>query len=397
MSDTVRSDPSRPQSLPWIERLVAIDTVSRNSNLGLIETVRDYLEGEGFQSRLTHDAAGGKANLFASLPAVDGSVTGGIVLSGHTDVVPVDGQDWSSDPFKAEIRGDKLYGRGSADMKGFIGAALTAVPQMKAQALRAPIHFALSYDEELGCAGAPAMIDDLKARGFAPEGCIVGEPTGMQVVSAHKGAGCWRCRVVGRAAHSSLPQIGVNAIAYAAEMIRWIEAEAERFRTEGPFDDAYDTPYCTAQVGTISGGAATNIVPALCEFAVDHRTLPQVDPESLRIGLQAFAESELLPKMRVVAPEAAITFEKVAGFPGLMPDHDSEVARLARRLTGDNAVRKVAFGAEAGLFQQIGVPSVLCGPGHIAQAHKPDEFVELSQLVACETFLAGVIDHMRAK
>ena len=385
-----------PASLPWIERLVGFDTVSRNSNLGLIETVRDHLAGAGFTIALTYDRDRAKANLFATLPAADGAETGGLVLSGHTDVVPVDGQDWSSDPFAAEVRDGRLYGRGSADMKGFIGAALSLTPYMRARPLRAPIHFALSFDEELGCAGAPLMIDDLVARGIAPEGCIVGEPTGMKVVTGHKGAGCWRCRVTGRAAHASLPTHGVNAIAYAARLIDFIHGAADRFQKQGPFDGDFDTPFSTAQVGTIQGGVATNTVPALCEFVFEHRALPGLDPDLLFEEVRRYACEELLPEMKVGAAEADISFERLAGFPGLAPDETAEVVKLARALTGDAQTHKVAFGAEAGLFQKAGTPSLVCGPGNISEAHKADEYVALDQLAACEAFLTQAIDHMRA-
>jgi len=390
------SSASAPVSTSWIERLIGFDTVSRNSNLGLIETVRDHLAAQGFVSTLTYDAAGAKANLFATLPADDGRQTGGLVLSGHTDVVPVDGQDWSSDPFRAEVRDGRIYGRGSADMKGFIGTAIAMVPVMKATRLRAPIHFALSFDEELGCVGAPLMIDDIVARGVAPEGCIVGEPTGMQVVTAHKGAGCYRCRVVGKAAHASLPALGLNAIAYAAKLIDHIEERAARFRCDGPFDDAFDTPYSTAQVGVIQGGAAPNIVPALCEFVFDHRSLPGTNEDGVLEDLQRYAREELLPRMRESFPDADIQFERLAGFPALQPDEGAEVTRMARALTGDTEVHKVAFGAEAGLFQRAGAPSVICGPGHIAQAHRPDEYVAIDQIAACENFLTQVIEQMKA-
>ena len=381
-------------ALSWISRLVAFDTVSRNSNLALIESVRDDLSRQGFVIDLTYDAGGGKANLFATLPAADGRTTGGLVLSGHSDVVPVDGQDWSSDPFVAEVRNERVYGRGSADMKGFIGTALSLVPQMTEAPLKAPIHFALSFDEELACAGAPLMIESLRARGIRPEGVIVGEPTGMKVVTAHKGAGCWRCRVEGRAAHASLPDEGVSAITYAARLIGFINDMAARWRAEGPFDQAFDTPFSTAQIGVINGGTASNLIPQACEFIFEHRTLPGVDADAVIVRLRAFAD-ELQTEMRRAAPEAAIHFDRLAGFPALQPDENASVVRMVRRLTGDDEVHKVAFGAEAGLFQAAGAPSLLCGPGHIAQAHKPDEYVSLDQLAACGQFLSRLIEEMR--
>jgi acetylornithine deacetylase len=378
-------------SLPWIERLVSMDTTSRVPNLGLIETVRDALAARGIASTLTHDPRGGWANLFATVPAHDGSTNGGIVLSGHTDVVPVDGQTWDSDPFRPEIRDGRLYGRGTCDMKGFIGAALALLPDMQAAKLAQPIHFALSYDEEVGCAGAPLMLADLAKRGVKPAGCIVGEPTSMRPVIAHKGVNAYNCCVRGQAAHSSLTPKGLNAIEYAARLICHIRDVADQFRAQGPFDELYDVPFSTAQTSTIQGGNAINTVPAECRFAFEFRNLPTLDPEQIFARIEAYARDTLLPQMHREHPNAAIEFSKIASAPGLDATEQAAITQLVRALTADQSKSKVAYGTEAGLFERAGVPSIVCGPGSIEQAHRANEYVELAQLAACEQFLRKFI------
>jgi acetylornithine deacetylase len=387
----MRVSGGRPACLEWVERLVKFDTTSRESNLGLIETVRDYLSRTGVASTLTYDRSGKKANLFATVPAADGQSNGGIILSGHTDVVPVDGQDWDTDPFQPIIKEGKLYGRGTCDMKGFIGAALHLLPAMQQESLTSPLHFALSYDEEIGCAGAPAMIAELNERGVRPDGCIVGEPTSMQVVVAHKGISAYRCCVRGHAAHSSLTPRGVNAIEYAARLICFIQDLAEKFRKEGPFDEAFDVPFTTAQTGLISGGIAINTIPALCEFAFEFRNLPGVNAPEIFRQIHDYANGTLVPQMRSKHADTGITFEKMATAPPLDAAEQAALTQLVRALRRDKATRKVAYATESGLFQEAGIPSIVCGPGNIEQAHKPNEFVELEQLAMCEDFLRKVI------
>jgi acetylornithine deacetylase len=385
---------SSPLSLSWVERLVSIDTTSRVPNLGLIEMVRDALAAQGIRSTLTHDNRGQWANLFATIPAHDGETNGGVVLSGHTDVVPVDGQTWDSDPFKPEVREGRLYGRGTCDMKGFIGAALALVPQMQAARLAKPIHLALSFDEEIGCNGAPYMIADLQQRGVKPEGCIVGEPTSMRPIVAHKGINAYRCCVRGHAAHSSLTPKGLNAIEYAARLICHIRDLADEMRREGPFDEFYDVPFTTAQTSTIEGGNAINTVPAECRFGFEFRNLPTLDPEAIFARIERYAHDTLLPQMRREHPNAAIEFTKIAAAPGLDASEQAAITALVRALTANRETRKVAYGTEAGLFARAGVPSIVCGPGDIEQAHKPNEYVELAQLAACEDFLGKFIRSM---
>ncbi|CAB3757650.1 acetylornithine deacetylase [Paraburkholderia solisilvae] len=385
---------STPLSLPWIERLVAFDTVSRNPNLNLIETVRDALREQGIEATLTHGDGGTWANLFATIPAHNGATNGGIVLSGHTDVVPVDGQKWDSDPFRPELRDGKLYGRGTCDMKGFIGAALTLVPQMQRTQLARPIHLALSFGEEIGCIGAPLMIEDLLKRGIKPEGCIVGEPTSMRPVIAHKGINVYQCCVRGHAAHSSLTPKGLNAIEYAARLICYIRDMADQFRAQGPFDEFYDVPFTTSQTSTIEGGNAVNTVPAECRFAFEFRNLPTLDPQTIFTRIEQYARETLLPKMKLEHESAAIEFTKLSSAPGLDAAEEAAITQLVRALTANRDKQKVAYGTEAGLFSRAGIPSIVCGPGDIQQAHKANEFVALEQLVQCERFLGKFIHSM---
>ncbi|RYZ09288.1 MAG: acetylornithine deacetylase [Comamonadaceae bacterium] len=391
---TSESTSAGPASLPWVERLVRFDTTSFQSNLGLIETVRDHLQSKGIASTLTYEATGKKANLFATLPAADGATQGGIVLSGHTDVVPVKGQDWESPPFEPTVRDGRLYGRGTCDMKGFIGVALALLPDMQAARLREPIHFAFSCDEELGCVGAPYMLADLKARGVTANGCIVGEPTDMRVIVAHKGINAYRCRVRGHAAHSSLTPQGLNAIEYAARLICFMRDEADRFRREGPFDADFDVPFTTMQTSIISGGIAVNTVPADCEFSFEYRNLPTVDTAPIIERIKDYAQNTLLPRMKEEHAGAAIDFEMLAAAPTLDASEQAAITQLVRALTHDRATRKVAYGTEAGLFQQMGIPAVLCGPGDIQQAHKANEYVTLEQLALCEGFMHKLIASM---
>lgn len=382
-----------PASLPLLQRLVGFDTVSRHSNLGLIEWVRDDLVHQGVPFRLTYDSQQHKANLFAT---VGEGPAPGLILSGHTDVVPVDGQDWHSDPFAATLQDGRLYGRGSADMKGFIAVALALVPRLLARkAAPAPVHLALSYDEEVGCLGVRGLIKDLQDSGLQAAGCIVGEPTGMALVLGHKGARAWRCCVRGREAHASLAPSGVNAIENAAELIVAIRRYADELLHRETPNPGFDVPHTTMQTAWIQGGIATNVVPRDCEFRIDVRHLAGTDPDALIAHLQAHADEVLLPRMRATAPEADIRFELLGELPPFDSAPDAPLVRQVRQHLGaaaDAPPRYMGFGTEAGLFQRIGIPSLICGPGFIEQAHKPDEYIDLDQLAQCEHFLTTLLD-----
>ncbi len=389
-------------SLDWLTRLIAFDTVSRHSNLALIHDVRAYCEQLGLTVDLTFNEAKTKANLFVTVPAGENAdqINNGLVLSGHTDVVPVDGQDWTSEPFTATIRGDKLYGRGACDMKGFIACALTILPQAvqlsNSGQLRRPLHLALSFDEEVGCLGAPLILADLKARGITPDYCIVGEPTNMAMVVAHKGIAVYRCRVHGKSAHSSLIGQGVNAISYASKLVGYVDTLAEELSTRDDNDALFTVPYSTLSVGTIHGGTATNIVPNLCEFTFDYRNLPHMTQDDILAPIQAKV-AELNAQMQARAPETGIELMQEESVPAMTDNNSAELQSLIAALTGDDERHKVAYATEGGQFTNAGIPTIICGPGSIEQAHKADEYVELIEIERCDGFLQKLLDSCTAK
>jgi len=380
-----------PNVVDAIAKAVAFSTVSRDSNLKLIEWAQAQLEGIGARCRLTYDSDRRKANLFASLGPEE---AGGVVLSGHTDVVPVDGQKWDTDPFRAEIDGDRIYGRGTSDMKGFVATALALAPEFVANGLNQPLHFALSYDEEIGCIGVRGLIEDLGRAGIRPSSVIVGEPTSMRVVIGHKGKHSYRCKVRGLACHSAYAPQGVNAVEAAAEIIAHLKNMARRFRDRGPFDPLFDISHTTVHTGVIQGGTALNIVPKECSFDFEFRHLPGDNPEALFAEVKQFAERELLPEMQRVDPTSGFEWEALSVMPGLDVTTDSDTARLALGLTDMRDVGKVSYGTEASLFQAAGMPAVVCGPGSIEQAHKPNEYVSLDQIAQCEAFLRRLMQRM---
>ncbi|HJK89446.1 MAG TPA: acetylornithine deacetylase [Polyangiaceae bacterium LLY-WYZ-15_(1-7)] len=375
-------------ALHELRRLVAFPTITRGPNLELIEHARERLEGLGVPCHRTFDDTGTKANLFASFGPTDRP---GVVLSGHTDVVPVEGQDWSSDPFEVVEREGRHYGRGTADMKSFLAVPLAMAEWIAGQELKRPLHLALSYDEEIGCVGVRRMLAKLGEYCATPAACIVGEPTGMRVMTGHKGKRMLRCRVKGVAGHSSHPERGVNAIEHAAELVVRLRAVARRLMREGPFDEGFDPPFTTLQTGTIRGGVAVNIVPADCVFELEVRHLPGHAPEAILEEAKAFAERELLPEMRAVSEEAGFAWEEVVRYPGLDTPVDADVVKMVSGLVGEEAPGRVSFGSEAGLFSGLGVPSVVCGPGSIAQAHRPDEFVEREQVARCQEMVERLV------
>ena len=384
-------------SIDWLTRLIAFDTVSRHSNLALIDDVKAYCEQLGLTVDLTFNDTKNKANLFVTVPAGKDAdeVNHGLVLSGHTDVVPVDGQDWTSEPFTATIRGDKIFGRGACDMKGFIACALTLLPQAvklsNAGQLRRPLHLALSFDEEVGCLGAPLLLADLKARGITPDHCIVGEPTNMAMVVAHKGIAVYRCRVHGKSAHSSLTAQGVNAISYASRLIGYVDELAQEISHRSDNDGLFDVPYSTLSVGTIQGGTATNIVPNLCEFTFDYRNLPHMTQDDILAPIAAKV-AELSTQMQARAADTGIELLQEESVPAMTDNDSAELQALIIALTGDDTRHKVAYATEGGQFTNSGIPTIICGPGSIEQAHKADEYVALSEMVRCDEFLQKLLN-----
>ncbi len=366
-------------AIDHLARLVAFDTTSRNSNTGLIGHLADYLAAHGIASFTVESDDGRKASLFAT---VGPAVRGGIVLSGHTDVVPVDDQAWSSDPFTLVARGDRLFGRGTCDMKGFIACVLAIIPEFARLPLAVPLHLAFSYDEEVGCLAAPALIEALLAAVPKPAFAIIGEPTEMRVVQAHRGIASFETSVTGRAGHSSKPEAGVNAIFAAAACIGALAALA---REDGRGQASGERT--TVNVGRIEGGTAVNIIAGHCRFLWECRSYDEASAERLRGGLDDWARDELLPPLRAVAPEANVeTVRKVAA-PPLLVMPSSPAVELALALSGQNGAESIAYASEAGLFQKAGVPAVVIGPGSVAQAHQPDEFVAQDQLGQCLDFL----------
>jgi acetylornithine deacetylase len=382
-------------TLAEIMKLISFDTTSHKSNLPIIDYVAGQLKALGIEPLLVPNAEGTKANLLATFPAVDGTSVGGIVLSGHTDVVPVDGQDWSSNPFEPQIRDGRLYARGTSDMKSFLGVIMAKLPQISQAPLSEPLHLAFSYDEETGCIGAVDLVDAITAAQLAPRGCIVGEPSSMRVIRAHKSMNVIRVDFHGVAAHSSLPQLGVNAISAASEFARFVDAVAEEFRLQGPFDDGFAVPYTTTNVNQIQGGIAVNTIPADCTVHCEFRSLAVVDQQEL---IERFHSEcrRIETAMREQNPACRVEFTVEASVPGLETPESAGILALAAKLGGTASAEKVTYGTEAGLFANAGIPTVVCGPGDIAQAHAPDEFIELEQIGRFEAWMDNLIEHLRA-
>jgi acetylornithine deacetylase len=372
--------------------LVGFDTTSSKSNLPLIRFVEDYLKQHGIASTRVPSPDGAKADLFATI-GPEGK--GGVGLSGHSDCVPVEGQNWTTDPLTLTLRDGKLYARGACDMKGFLACVLASMPPFKSSQLKEPIHILISYDEEVGCTGVRPLIARLGHDLPRPRAIIVGEPTSMQVVDAHKRIDAYRTRVTGREAHSNMPELGVNAIATAAALI----GELERLGADiakRQNDPRFEPPFSTISVGTIRGGTATNIVPKHCDFHWQVRSLPSAPPAEAPRDLESFAKTALLPRMRHVTKEAAIETEVQGSVPAFVAKPASEAVALALALTGAAKTHAVSYTTEAGLFEQAGCPAVICGPGDIAQAHAADEYVSIAQLDACLAFLAGLAKKLSA-
>lgn len=380
------ASPATPRALELARTLVGFNTVSANSNLPLIHCIRDELARLGVPSRLSFNAERTKANLFATLGE---GKPAGIILSGHTDTVPWDGQDWSVDPLGAVVKDGRLYGRGSADMKGFIATAVAHAQLFLESELPFAVHLAFSYEEEIGCFGVKELIADMRDAGIAPLACIVGEPTNMVPAIAHKGVYRYRCCVRGKEAHSSLTPKSVNAIEMAARVVGRIRDMAEGFEREEPRYEGFDVPFSTASVGQFHGGIADNVVPRDAEFRYEFRDLPTADARAMQAKVVDYARS-LEPVMQAVAPEAGFRFETICEIPSFLGSAEDDVTRLAMRLAGEPRTTQVAFGTEAGLFKNAGIRTVVCGPGSITQAHQPDEYVTLEQLARCQAFMEGL-------
>jgi acetylornithine deacetylase len=372
-----------PQSLALAQSLVRMNTVSENSNLQLIDLAQSHLAALGVKSRITYNAERTKANLFATLGE---GKPAGVIISGHTDTVPWDGQDWSFDPLSAVVRNERLYGRGSADMKSFIAIALSNAKRFLESDSPFAVHFAFSYEEEIGCFGVKELIADMRDAGIKPLACIVGEPTSMVPAIAHKGVYRYKCCVRGKEAHSSLTPKSVNAIEMAARVIGKVRDMAEDFERSEPRYEGFDVPFSTASVGQFHGGIADNVVPRDAEFRYEFRDLPTADARRMQSDVLAYAAS-IEPAMKKVAPDAGFKFETICEIPSFLGAASDPVTLLAQRLAGEDRTTLVAFGTEAGLFKNAGIPTVVCGPGSIEQAHQPDEFVSLEQLARCELFM----------
>ncbi|MFN3233486.1 MAG: acetylornithine deacetylase [Alphaproteobacteria bacterium] len=369
--------------------LVGFDTVSRNSNLQLIDFVAEYLSAWGIEADVIADEAGGKANLFATLGGP--SDVPGIVLSGHTDVVPVDGQDWITDPFTMVEKDGRLFGRGTADMKGFLAICLALTPEIAAAKLREPIHVAFSYDEEVGCRGVHSMVEKISHRHPLPRACIIGEPTSMKVVTAHKGICVYRTVIKGREAHSSDTEFGVSANFAGGRLMEFLRNLLAEMKERGDDTGRFQPPYTTINVGSVTGGTAINIIPNECTLTWEYRPLPQADDQEIINRFTEFAESEVLPEMQARFPDASITTEEIARAPALMRQQGSPAEELVLALTGQNQTEAVSFATEGGIFQAADIPTVVCGPGSIEQAHRPNEFIALSELDAGVGFVEKLV------
>ncbi len=380
------------ESLEMITKLISYDTTSRYSNMELITYIQDYLTSLDIESTLVPNDDGNKASLYATVGPKDKP---GVMLSGHTDVVPVDGQDWDSDPFSVIEKDGKLFGRGTSDMKSFIALVLVALPKFIERGLNTPLHLAFSYDEEIGCVGVRPMIEMINGLPVKPRMAIIGEPTSMQVITGHKGKRSYNAHIRGFEAHSSLAPTGVNSIEYAARLITHLQSMARRLQNEGPYDELYDVAHTTVHTGTIQGGTALNIVPKDCHIQFEFRYISSDDPNPIEAEIMREAKEVLEPEMQAINPAAGIDITCVNDMPGLDMNVDDEVVTFVKQLAGRNDHAKVAFGTEAGLFQNRGgIPCVVCGPGSIDQAHKPNEFISLEQLDKGEEFLERLMDRV---
>lgn len=382
-----------PSVLDWLTRLVAIDSTSRDSNLPVLDIIADHARGLGLEPRIFPTEDGAKANMLVTVPDASGSTDGGVLLSGHTDCVPVDGQDWASDPFTVTEREGLLYGRGTADMKGFVAVIVAAMAQARDASLSEPIHFGFTRDEEVGCLGAPPFVASLGQAGLPPKVGFVGEPSSMRMIRGHKSINVVEIALTGVAAHSSLTAQGVNAVEYGAEIVRYWRERANRWRDEGPHDAAYPITYTTGSVNKIAGGTASNIVPAQCRVTLEFRSIGETDDQAVIEELRGFC-ADVERRMKSEHEEASVAMNVQSATTGLDMPEDSPVVELGRAVGLAVSGDKVTYGTEAGVFTDGGIACVVCGPGDIAQAHKPDEFVSVEQLAECEAFVGRLIAHL---
>ncbi|HVY13826.1 MAG TPA: acetylornithine deacetylase [Rhodopila sp.] len=385
------SNPGRQSTVDLLRRLVAFDTTSRNSNLALIGFVRDYLDGFGVAYRVSQNAAGDKANIHAMIGP---RATGGLALSGHVDTVPVDGQSWSADPFTLRHQDGRLLARGACDMKGFVAACLAAVPDFQAMPLVRPLHLFISYDEEVGCNGAVRLIEDMAESGLRPSVCVVGEPSMMKPILAHKGKLNLRVTVKGRPGHSSEPAKGVNAVYAAARAIDWVRQESERLAAEGPFEEGFDPPYTTIHVGTVKGGSILNIIPEHAEFTMEWRLIPGDDPYAHLRRMQHWIAETIEPAMKAVDPACGFSYTVELEMPGMYLPANHDLATIVKQVASSNSAGKVAYGTEGGFYEEAGIATIICGPGDIAQAHQPDEWIAEEQLVLCDRFIRRMAERL---
>jgi acetylornithine deacetylase len=368
-----------------LDRLIGFDTTSCNSNLALMDYVQSYLEDHGVASQLIYDKEENKANLYATIGPEDKA---GVMLSGHTDTVPVSGQNWNKAPYQLSEEEGRYYGRGTSDMKGFLAVVLASIPELSKKTLHTPIHLAFSYDEEIGCVGVRRLIHAVQNHPLRPAICIIGEPTSMKVVTSHKGKLAARVTVHGKECHSGMAPLGVNAVNYAARLILWLENLAQTKQLNGPFEGSYEIPYSTVHTGTVQGGTALNIVPNHCSFLFEIRNIAQENPSHMFDQFSAYAD-RLAAEMQVIDSSCNIAIEITAEYPGLNTEDDAEVVAFVRNLAQSTDKSNISFGSEGGLFSNIlNIPTVVCGPGSMEQGHKPDEFIHAEQLEICEIFMA---------
>ena len=382
---------SEKNSIEILKKLVSFDTTSFKSNLDLIKFIENYLNDLNIKSELIYDETKNKANLFTTIGP---NLQGGIVLSGHTDVVPITKQNWTSDPFILTERDDKLFGRGSSDMKGFIAIVLSRVSAMVEKKLKKPIHLAFSYDEEIGCVGVHSLLDLIKKKSINPEFCIVGEPTSMEMVIGHKGKHAYDVKVDGLSCHSGQAPYGVNAINYASKLINYIEEINKEKSIKGPFDNEYEIPYSTLHTGLIKGGTILNIVPNLCQFEFEIRHLAEDDPLEIIQRIKQYTEELLIKEMHNISSTTNIEINEKINYPGLNISELISPVKQVKELLGKSSHKKVVFGTEGGLFKrELNLPTIICGPGSIDQAHKPDEFISIQQIEKGGTFIDKLINN----